>query len=365
MSSTASTANAGLSVLGEVAKYLAGFVGPRDLVSYTRPARVEPITLIDADCMYMDVMPDVMQSTLSLFSAYYLQAWALSVNIGNINVIRHLERLNPNRSAFDEQLGAAMIGLEHFQDRLPVFGDARNAELSMEARDDDDSAVLTTGARDVSRELREVANLSVGKLFNVELSDGDKKAAIPISIRLLANSIPTESLVHILTSGSKENSLRERWQGYKAGRLELIRDLIFCQDLIDQHKKNLIKDKEGFYDAILKRRTGNALASVFGNPSIASASNIFIMSKKAALKTELAVNGPLKNFGVRQKIFEQTYLMLLIVIDPEWNQVTFYTRGIPEATVVNARDLKSAAKGDGPSVTDILAAYRLGNSAPL
>lgn len=44
------------------------------------------------------MLPDVLQSLQSIFSGYYLQALAISTNIGKINVVKHLDKLNPNRN---------------------------------------------------------------------------------------------------------------------------------------------------------------------------------------------------------------------------------------------------------------------------
>lgn len=357
-------AQAGLTVLGELGKLLVRSAGPSDLVSYTRAARVEPIALVDTDVMYSEATPDTMQSLLSLFMGYYLQAFALSANVGNISVVRQLEKLNPNRSAYDETAGAVITSLESYKDRLPVPGDDRGEKLTMEASKNDAGTAVV---RNIGEEVNKVVNLSVGKMVNVEVSDGsEKKATIPVSFRLLANSIPTESMVHILSVGSKDNSFNARWRGFKSGRLEFWRDLVLCQDIIDEHKKALMNDKEGFFEAILNRRRNNTFASIFsGQPSLATASNLIVISDNTKTKLELGLNGPLSNFKVRQRMFENTYLMILAVINESRGLVTFYTRGIPEPTTVSFREMKASNKGGGPDIADILAAYKLGNNPGL
>ena len=159
-------------------------------------------------------------------------------------------------------------------------------------------------------------------------------------------------------------SVKERWYQWRSGQIEFFRDLVLCQDLIDEHKKNLMKDKEGYYDAILRRRANNAASSILSqNASVATASNIVVVSADTITKLELSINGSIKNFKVRQKIFETTYLMLMAVVDKQWERVTFYHRGIPDATTVRLADMKIANKNTGPNVLDILNAFKAG-SAP-
>jgi hypothetical protein len=360
-------ATTGLAALQQVAKMIQGANADQSLIQYTSVARVEPIALIDADVLFVDMLPDVMQSLQSIFTGYYLQAFSLSMNVGNINVVKHLERFNPSRSgsyAVGKSLSNAigmnsmsMEGLTDFTHRLPVAGDPRNMQVAMEEG---------VTVRDAGSVVSDLANLSVGKLVNVEVTDGDKKATIPISIRLLANSIPSEGLIHILSAGNKEVSFDERWHQWKSGQIEFFRDLVFCQDLIDEHKKHLMDDKEGLYDAILRRRSENKIASlVSGNPSLATASNLCVISSDTATKLELQTNSQFKNFKARQKIFENTYMMIMAVIDKAWDRVTFYHRGIPESTTLSARDLKSVNKNTGPDIKDILTAFRAGSSPNL
>jgi len=362
-------ADAGLSVLQQAGRALAGSPeGADSLVGYTSSARVEPLCLIDSTLVFNDMLPDVMQSMQSIFTGYYLQAWALSANVGDISVIRQLEKLNPNRNGYADAIGAIAgdsLGLESvfdFTHRLPYPGDPRNREdkLSMEAE-------MVSAGKDPGAELRQLTNLSVGKLVNVSITgDTGKTVTIPVSIRLLANSIDPQALIHILSAGSKDTSFKERVYQWKSGEIKFFRDLVLCQDLIDEHKKHLANDSTGFYAAILGRRTSNTLSSIVtGNPSVATASNLVVMSKDSQTGLEMQINGRLADYKTRQKIFEKGYLMIMAVVDTSRDRVTFYHRGIPESTNVSLRDMKAANSKGGPDVADVLAAYRIGSAPSL
>lgn len=371
--------NAGMSVLSEVQRMVQNVQGSTDLVSYTKVARVEPLTLIDADLAYYEGMTDIMQSVLSLFSGYYLQAAALSMDVQRVAVVKQLERLNTSRSVgLDYNVGVnngkvdfnVQLAAENYKDRLPVQGDPRNYErrsVGMEA----------SAAGEAVESVRSNANLALGKLINVEVTvttgeavEGKpaptKTISIPISIRLMANMVPTASMLHILSAGStKDTSLSARIDLWDSGAISFWRDLVFCQDLIDEHKKHLLEDKDGFYSAMIKRSRENAAAAALKGPSLNNASNIIIIGTDTQAKVELKYGGQLRNFQIRQKLFDKTYLMLLVVVDKERSRVTIYHRGIPESTSVSLRDLKVANKGSGPDIADVLAAYRLGNSPTL
>lgn len=412
------------------------------LIDYTQVGRVEPIVLIDADALYVESLSEVQQSLLSIFAGYYLQAVALSTTVGRVDVMRHLDKLNPRRNPVDSAADSVgwLLATESYKDALPMYGVANMFALEAEAEkrdsreerenakfDFDASNVYAKRAmdadqmrqraeeaqrnyefnkekfghdkamsmaqhelqkqgldinkqklkdtysasemsigRDTLAAIKELSNLSVGKMLSVEITDGLHKASIPISIRLMASSLPTASLIHILSHGSKDNSFKERYHAWKSGRIAFIRDLCLCQDLIDIHRKNLMADKDGIYSNLVKRQRGNQISTlVSGNPSVATASNLIIMTSDSVAQLELRLDGKMSDFHIREKVFKDTYIMIMAVIDKQWDRVTFYHRGISMPTQVGVKDLKSSNKGGGPDVSDILKAYQFGNAPSL
>ena len=52
--------------------------------------------------------------------------------------------------------------------------------------------------------------------------------------------------------------------------------------------------------------------------------------------------------------------MIMVVIDTDYESVTIYTRDIQLPNKFSVRELKTANKGSGPDVGEILKAYRIG-----
>lgn len=331
------------------------------LIEYSKPARVEPLCLVDADALYIPETFDAMQALQSMFAGFYLQAIALSSTIGNVSVMGKLDKFNPNRdpltsgtagNMWGEVAGSAvgLLSQESYVDALPAYG----KQIAQE-----DVAVT----KDSLKEASTVANLSVGKMLSVEITDAGHKGVIPIALRLIAVDTPTESLVHILSLGHKDTSMKERYHAWKSGRIEFFRDFLLCLDLIDQHRKNLMDDSEGTYTNIVKRKRSNQLSTILSaNPSVATASNMVITTRNTISQLELEINAKFDDFRVREKLFKETSLMIVCVLDTQWDRVSFYHRSIPDVTSLPFKALKMATKGDGPDIGEILKAYQLGNS---
>lgn len=336
------------------------------LIEYTQPARAEPITLVDERFILLPYSSDIMQSVLSIFAGYYLQAAAISSTMNSVKVIEMLERLNPARSPAENAglfIGEVTLANESYKHRLPNISKIRHSLESSGYPDEDEAQPAMTLARDTRLTAQSVTNLAVGMLLEVNFDVDGTKMTVPVSIRLLTSAIPPDSLNHILSYAQQDKSVKERLYGWMAGDKDTFNDMILCNDLVDAHRKALMDDKSGVYREILRRRNGNRISAIFsGNPSISTASNIAILTADTAAELQTKVGGSLDKYAIRDAIFKNTYLMLIVVVDTRFEQVTIYHRGIHLPTHLSVKEMKNASKSNGPDVSEILKAYQLGNA---
>lgn len=376
------------------------------LVEYTRTTRVEPIVFVDDSLVHLDYMPDVMQTLNAIFAGYYLQAIAISCNVGSVDTVKLLDRLNPDRDPLLAASGVIEAGLKGFgiigtesyafglpspdkSSGLSVYGqrakplamvlggatiaieDLNSKEEAAEAVRDEyiksiggASGVTTSDMGDSVKSISENVNLSAGRLLEVTIQQGTSKAVIPVAVRLIAAPMSSKDLVHILTVAKRDTGAKERYHGWRSGALSFIKDLILCQDLIDEHRQNLMGDATAQYQNTVKRSNKNSLAAIVsGRLSVASASNMIIFRNTTAAEVEANLGGKLKDFKFREAVFKKTYAMLMVVVDTEWDRVTIYTRSIETPTVQSIKEMRQAGgKKNGVDINEILAAYTLGSS---
>ena len=342
------------------------------LSEVTNLTRVEPLTIISKDLLTVEYLPDIMQSLLNMFSGYYLQAVNKITTISDVRVAKILDRLNPDRDmevfllSTENFKKTYEISIESFKYKLPT----QQHKLSLE--DDNEITISGMNKDQINAAMVDLTNLAVGKLLNVIVNlpgvdeEGKQtvtKITIPINVRLAVTTLPNQSIEHIFTLQTEENTLTERWHKWRAGQISFIKDLILCQDLITEHKKALMNDKAGVYTEIVKRASNaKKYGLLTNNPSLASASNLFVISDSAAKSIEAKFNGKLADPRVRHSVFENTYAMVIAVVELPWERVTFYTRGIAQSTEVSIKDIKASNKNKGPDVMDILKSYTSGNA---
>ena len=333
------------------------------LTNITSVARVEPIVIVDQDCLHLDYLPEVLQSTQSIFIGYWLQALSLITTVAGVKVGRILDKLNPNRkldtSAFTDYVLSKTLGVENHTLSLESYK-WKLPTLATESDKGDKTSNFGKTSNEIAASL---ANLSIGKVVDVSIKMEGQEAKVPVSFRLLVNTLPASSIVTLLATGATELSLKERWFKWRAGRISFVKDLILCQDLIKEHKKSLMTDKDGVFSEIYKRAKNSKLASAFSkNPSLAEASNIIIISEETSTQLKLRNNLNVDNFKDRQAIFDKTYAMILVVIDRNYERVNFYHSGLRLPTSVSLRDIKISNKNNGPDLMDILSAYKKGDA---
>ncbi len=343
-------------------KSYGNFVKDTSLTDVTKLTNVEPLTIVSKDLINLDYTKDVANTLLSLFSAYYLQSVAVLTVIDDVKVRNILDKLNPNRS-IDQLLAMEAhpsVTLENYKYELPT-----KQSVALEVDKDD------------KKQLLEASNLALGKLLDVRIKlsetvtdkDGvetviNNDVTIPIAIRLLTTIVSNDTITNILTGKLEDKGLIERYHSWRAGRISFIRDLVLCQDLIDEHKRLAAKDESNIVQTITNRvLKAKSFGVLTGNPSLAISSNLFIISDAVAKEIEYKVGTTFKNLRNRKKIFEGTYAMIIAVVDREWERVTFYVRGIDEPTELSIKEIKAKSSGKDVDIADILKSFQLGMGA--
>lgn len=339
--------------------------GTNDLITLTKVCRMEPLVLVDDRLRLEPSMPDVLQVITSLIAGYYIQTFAVLGKIDGIDVIGTLDKLNPART------GIGLNSLEENQrtqsHRVGNGNGIGFYSIGLEAMDDDakaddqvekDGTVSYKTDKNTVSEITQITNLAVGKMIKVTMSANGKSVEIPITIRVKPITTDQDTIVATLALGSNKNTTKQRWMRFRAGELSFS-NMLFGDDVIAQHKSVLIKDKSGFYAEVVRRAQGNAKKGILsGNLSLATDSNVIIITAETALKTSRELGGSLDDFAIREQVFKTIHCNILIIIDQNRGMITFHYRGERIGNKMSLQDIKMANKGTGPDIMSIFSAFQ-------
>ena len=351
------------------------------LTSLTAVANVEPLAIIDTDSMNSEFIGPVLQCAHNIFAAQYIQAISLLGNVGKINVIKTLDRLNPNRkpdqSGFIDHIVKTMVTESiHGKQDITVFGfTANNTEVKLpsfglEAKDNEEkeekSKQPISATKSVST-ITELSNLAVGKLIEVTLRDQGFEMTVPLAIRLIPNELPLEAMLKLLSLNGFDRSFNERYWKWRAGRISFISDLILMRDLVKEDKKAMMQDKNGVLSEIINRSKNNKLAGFFSkSASLNEAANIIVISEETANQLKLRHNINIENFKDRQRIFEGSSAMIIVKLDREWERFTFYISNNPLGSSINKNELKNnSGKSSGMDIAEMMSILNKANQTSL
>lgn len=320
------------------------------LVEYTEATRMRPLALVDEELRHQEIMPTILQTALSMFCGYLLQAVALDNQSVTVNAIKRIDKFNPRRSVRENANGAFanLVGsAEQYRHKLP---DA--VSISVE-----DNAVLMSGKDDIKR-ITEDSNLAVGKILEIVLSEGDHKVTIPVTVTLGVLTANRSAISSVLSVSGGALTLSERWEGFKGGELRFWKDLVFGMDLVDKHRGAILKDKSGLYKELSRRRTGNFISQVLsGQASVGDISNILVLSKATMRSIEREIGYPISSAKCRDRLFSITSAMILMVVDMENHGLTIWHRGFDGPSELSFKEIKNSSKGGDLNITDIVRAY--------
>lgn len=338
----------------------AGLQG-QSLVSVSKAGQFMPVTMVDVECTNLPYISDVVQSVQSIFTGYLLQAINYVATVGNVSVKERLAPFNPS-------VGLGIESNDNAKKNDKKWGLLPKSKMAFAleaaAANTPKPAGTSAGVHDkVLDDIATATNLSVGKIYNVTLRENDQSVTVPITVRLLVSILPSNMLTKLFVyRDSFDMQLNERWHAWREGRIGFWKDLVLCQDLIAKQRKMAITDKSGLGAEILDREANSVKKWFKGKLSISRSTNIAIISDKTLDEIEMELSGKISNSRVRRAIFDNTNLMLLVVVDSQWERVTIYTEGIEAHSTLSVKDIKASNKNSGPDVTEIMRAYMLGTS---
>lgn len=329
----------------------------KSLADISKPLRVEPLVIIDKSIVNQPYMEDLMKLSLSQFAGYYLQAANMLLGIGRIDTLKVFDSLNPVRSIGGlEHHASNVFDSSQYSRGLPSLESYSKPERpGLIAKVSTESEASITATTPNGEKLYEVDSLAIGKLLNIEVQDPElkKPVKLPVLIRLIPAPIDSDIITHIFTAGGKQ-SWSHRLFLAKTGQIRMWRDLVLGMDIVDKHFSALVRDKTNTYAEINERRNNNLKKSIMtGRVSMADASNIAIVSTDTLREATNGLYGKIENASVRKAIFDNTYLLMLMVVDQYYSRVTVYHRGLDIPSTYRLDEVQAKERGKGQDITEI------------
>lgn len=363
---------------------------PTSLTEFAKQSMINSRVYIEKNLATDEILTPLMQNIMSLYCGLVFTAVNLNQNICGSKTVRDISSTVSSAEAFDARqksntFDSTMSLMKDYfvgsnKDNLlnrPYASmkrndanDANRTQIISDNRQDNrsysNSTKIDLKTNSVIDPEPKSVSLPSGRILNIPmLTDGKSTFNLQLLIQLFPFFIETDVAQEFINLNFTPSFWR-RFTQFQAGEISFFKDFIFSCDLREKRMKALIKDKTGgLADMINKQK--NAVASHWmnflrkpGTEKINIASTILILNKNSVDKA-LNKNGiDLKSSSNRKKFFENSYCMMLVVVDQMYNEVDIYYNGIEAVSTFKYEQIKRESKKDSTDLVSIMKSYAQG-----
>ena len=196
-----------------------------------------------------------------------------------------------------------------------------------------------------------------GRIVQVTFDHKDYgKFNVNLLIQLSPIYVPTDVSQQFIAIHFKP-SISQRWLQMTAGEISFFTDFLLGNDLRRKRLDALRKDRTGILSEMIDRKE-NAMSNMWMKmaqvtPSRQNIANTILIYDDKNFAKACSNNGlNFKNYANRQKFFNSTMSMIVVVVNPMYNRVDMYFNGMQHSSTFTFDQLKKNAKTEA---TDILA----------
>lgn len=328
-----------LNTAATVSEIASSLSSNKTLSAATNDSRITPIARItdEVAAMNQDVLNNLLQTALGVYSSLYMTAVEQYGSIGNVRVATILQKYSTSGGGIAK---SANIGVSRLMQATESIGEPAclsDYKISaLEARTDDMRS----------------SNIAVGKLLTVPFTCNGQKSEFRVIVRLAPQVISNSKMVELTKALATDTSMAARFHDFRSGKIDLI-DYLTCRDLIRQDRKLLATDTTGVYRSNRDKKTKGFFTTLIsgGNVNMNLASSIIIITKTLANELEVAMRGRFSDYKSRQKFMEGQMATLLFVVDTDSEMFTMYQDSVDDVGRYTFRDIKD--NGSSANALDI------------
>jgi len=211
-------------------------------------------------------------------------------------------------------------------------------------------------------EYRGKERFPTGRIIEVELSPSNpetkkEKLSVNLFIQLTPRFITDHVLEQFLAT-KIDLGIKKRWFQYKAEEITFWKDFVFQIDRLNKLSKSLSEDNSNSLREMLRNHNKSVfqrlLKFIALNKSHNVSNKIFIVEENKMKKYCNNIGLRIDKFPDRQKMFNRLYGMIIVLINPMYNNVTMYVNSFNTPVQLTYNQLKNSSFSDKLSLMDVM-----------
>jgi hypothetical protein len=360
----------GDEVVKDVRKHVDNFAdaGNVSLPSYTKPLRLCSRVYID-DSIYADPsIPDVIKTIHTQYAGLILTALQLNRFVVRDRTVQDMLRVVATEdNKIHDPVVESLFGPKIDEKRPGPLTKEEQGHVDEQKERDRREALdkvnpIRSAGKDTVVSLAGDNHVPAGKLLEITLANPENPSAtvtLNLMVQLAPYRVPAQLAVQMITKDVIPTFF-QRYLQWRTGEISFWRDFVAMSDIVERRAKLMKMDPTGILaDHIGKQTQGRekVLANINKHKADRArnlANSVLIFSRetiqRARAETGVDVTASsidMADPGARQKFFATSFAMMMVVVDPLYNQVTFYYNGLDDSATFSFDQLQVGGKGGG------------------
>ncbi len=208
----------------------------------------------------------------------------------------------------------------------------------------------------------------LGKVIEFDFIVGkdDKNKPITVTAPIHVSLIPSSVTDNVATAFLELNftpTMSRRWKQVKAGEISLFRDFLLSGDLVKKYAKAIKEDKSNALAEMVSTKNknrGRHIMSMLGKTNNNVASSVLIFDRRTFDRASIEAGLDFKTYNDRQKFFDTALAMMVVVVDPLYDNVDIYFNGLEQGMSMPSSMVEKAGGSSGVDMKEFMATLAKG-----
>ena len=225
----------------------------------------------------------------------------------------------------------------------------------------EDTARTNSGITGTKYNAKDSLSLSLASGRQVEVTFSTStggKIAVTLNVKFNTRLIP-EKVVEYILGQDYTNDIARRWLQYRSGEISFVKDFVLGMDRLNRRATALKHDTDHALADIFKHKSKSSFKRMLNisgsnNRSYNLANSILMLDEETAVRFTKRSGFNFSSFRDRQRLFDNTYNLFIVLVDSRYSRVSIYTNGIEQSATYSFNDLKASASSDKMSLKDVM-----------
>lgn len=339
------------------------------LPQFVRPSLIESPNFMQDSLIEEPVVNDILKNLYNVYIGYIICALQMNELVVGNRRVRDILGTVSTAGAYESFLdfNTINVGLdgsiegvkEVVKDITDTADDMYDAYKASVKKD----KVVSTSDHPTSKSYSLDKNLQVpiasGRQVDISFATGPDKPPITVTLNVKFNTrlIP-ETVVEYILGQDFNKSIADRWLQFRAGEISFVKDFVFGVDKLQRKADALKSDQSNALQDMFRQKNKNVfkrmLKLVGGTQSYNLANSVLMLDENTVSRYTKKIGFNFNNLRDRNRFFDNTYNLFIVLVDTRYSRVTIYTNGIDQSATYSFNELKASASSDKMSLKEIM-----------